>query len=75
MSRGEWIAYDTFRMCTDNVKTYPQVAKNLALAIFGFEVLQKGTVTVKSSNRSRNKNNPLYRLDGKKILCLKGMKM
>ena len=62
-------------MCTDNVKTYPQVAKNLALAIFGFEVLQKGTMTAKHNNRSRNQNKPLYRLDGINILCLKGMKM
>ncbi|XP_033225449.1 uncharacterized protein LOC117178233 isoform X2 [Belonocnema kinseyi] len=50
ISRGEWMGYDTFKMCTDNVKTYAQVAKNLAVAIFGYEVLHKATITGKNSN-------------------------
>lgn len=72
IGREHWIGYDNFKVSTDNVKTSAQVAKNLAVAIFGYSTLLNATLSGLGSNRNKRKQKPQFKLDGTKVLCLKG---
>lgn len=67
------MGFDNFKFSTDNVKTTAQVAKNLAVALFGYTTLLNATLSGYGSNRNKRKNNPQHKLDGIKVLCLKGI--
>ena len=66
------MGYDSFKNSVDQVKMYAQAAKNLAVAIFGYQTLHAATLTGKSSNRKKGPKTIESKLDATKLLCLKG---
>lgn len=74
MGRGEWISYATYLLSMNGVtyksrKTFP---RNLCVAVFGYDLLRKCTVTGEGSNRNGNVKKPTEKLDPNKVLAIKG---
>ncbi|XP_051169447.1 uncharacterized protein LOC127286861 isoform X1 [Leptopilina boulardi] len=73
MGRGEWISYATYLLSMNGVtyksrKTFP---RNLCVAVFGYDLLRKCTVTGEGSNRNGNVKKPTEKLDPNKVLAIK----
>ena len=51
----------------------PTFAKNLLVAMYGYELLSVSSVTGKGSNRNRRTKNPCKKLEPTKILAIKGI--
>ncbi|XP_033223198.1 uncharacterized protein LOC117176918 isoform X1 [Belonocnema kinseyi] len=65
------MGYDNFTCSVDHVKTFSQIARNLAVAIFGYNTLKNATITGRGMNRNKGITKPQYKLDNDKMLCLK----
>lgn len=72
--RNIWISSRVYDSAVYMSKSPSTFTKNMALAIFGAQVLQESTVTGTVSNRIKGKRTeaPRPKLDEKRLLALKG---
>lgn len=75
MGRNQWLATDTYALCTDvsRVKSGQQIVRNLASAVFGDAVLNTHTISGKGSNKNKQTKQPLGRFETKKLLAIQGV--
>ena len=74
LGRGIWMLYDTYLLAISGirVKTRKRFFRQVSVALFGFDVLAKSTITGQGSNRNGRSKKPEMQVDPKKLLAIKG---
>ena len=83
LGHGIWLKESTYRAAIMNARTPSMFVKNMAVAVFGVDVLANSSVTGKTHNRAVNRKSTKAddcdrkfkpKLDSTKLMAIRGMK-